>query len=382
MVKWHDYVLTNAKVIEVHVSNENRAFVIFETLNDRGLNLSTADLLKGHLFGTSGGRIEECKVAWSQTMAPFAGQKDSGEADIFLKHYWASTRGVARVKALYSEIRASVTTEQEAVDLAKDLARSAPLWYSMFDRDAEFWKPYSEKAKGALETLSQLKVEQCRPLLLAAMRGLPQVEVAKLLSLLVSWSIRWFVVGGGSAGVTERLYAESARELSDGSLVSAHGIAQKFADRVPSDREFRTVFSTHTVRRGWLARYYLVAMEKTANGESQPELVPNTDRTEVNLEHVVARNAVASDWPAFTAEELAEMKLMMGNQVLLRADENTLLGNGPFRTKRAVLAASQLTLTREVGESDDWSPEAIRRRGLRLSGLAVDTWRREVEREP
>lgn len=103
LVKWHDYVLTNAKVIEVHVSNENRAFIIFETLNDRGLNLSTADLLKGHLFGTSGNRIEESKAAWSQTMAPFVGHKDSGDADIFLKHYWASTRGVTRVKALHGK---------------------------------------------------------------------------------------------------------------------------------------------------------------------------------------------------------------------------------------------------------------------------------------
>lgn len=83
LVDWHDYVLLRAKVIEVHVSNENRAFVIFETLNDRGLNLSTADLLKGHLFGTSGGRIEECKVSWSRAMAPFSGQKDGGDTDTF-----------------------------------------------------------------------------------------------------------------------------------------------------------------------------------------------------------------------------------------------------------------------------------------------------------
>ena len=99
LVEWHDYMLRRAKVIEVHVSNENRAFVIFETLNDRGLNLSTADLLKGHLFGTSGSRIEECKVAWSLTMAPFVSQGENVDADTFLRHYWASTRGVARVKA-------------------------------------------------------------------------------------------------------------------------------------------------------------------------------------------------------------------------------------------------------------------------------------------
>lgn len=378
LVAWHDYMLLNAKVIEVHVMNENRAFVIFETLNDRGLNLSTADLLKGHLFGTSAGRIEEAKAAWSRTMAPFSGQKDSADADTFLRHFWASTRGVARVKALYSAMRDEVTTEQEAIDLAKSLATSAPLWFNMFDRDAEFWKGYSDKSRAALETLAALKVEQCRPLLLAAMREWDKEQIGQLLRLIVAWSIRWFVVGGGSAGVTERLYAEAAREITEGALADASAVADKFADSVPTDRSFETIFATHTVRRGWLARYYLLALERTELGEAQPELVPNADRTEVNLEHVLPRNPDAADWPTFSADELVDMKLLIGNQVLLRADDNTSLGNGPFSAKRAVLAASKLHLTKEVGELADWTPEAIRTRGERLGQLAVQTWPRHV----
>lgn len=381
LVEWHDYMLKRAKVIEVHVSNENRAFVIFETLNDRGLNLSTADLLKGHLFGTSGTRIEECKVAWSQTMAPFVGQSESADAaDTFLRHYWASTRGVARVKALFSEMRGTVDNEQQAVDLAKNLARSAPLWSSMFDRDAEYWRPFDDQTKSALESLSSLNVEQCRPLLLAAMRSLPTDEVSLLLGLVLSWSIRWFVVGGGSAGVTERLYAETAREVSEEGVTTAAGIADRFAHRVPTDRDFRTVFSTHTVRRGWLARYYLIALEKAANGEAQPELVPNTDKSQVNLEHVLPKNAVHKDWASFSPDELNDMKLMLGNMVLLRAADNTNLGNGDFQSKRTALAASRLTLTKEVGLETDWTPDAIRRRQDRLADLAVITWRRGVSR--
>lgn len=379
LVEWHDYFLGNAKVIEVHVMNENRAFVIFETLNDRGLNLSTADLLKGHLFGTSGDRIEEAKSAWSVAMASFAGQKDSAESDTFLRHYWASTKGVARVKALYSEIRKEVDSEQKAIDLAKSLSESAPLWANMFDRDAEFWKKYSDGTKAALETLSALKVEQCRPLVLAAMRSWEMQEVALLLRLIVSWSIRWFVVGGGSAGVTERLYAEAARELSDGTLADAQAAAKKFADAVPGDAVFAAAFAAHTVRRGWLARYYLVALEKTRMNEVEPELVPNADRSQVNLEHVLPRNPKSIDWPAFTPEQLSDMKLLIGNQVLLRAADNTVLGNGPFAEKKDVLSSSQLELTKEVGDCTDWTPEAIQERGVNLGAAAVVTWPRSVK---
>jgi hypothetical protein len=381
LVQWHDYLLGNAKVIEVHVMNENRAFVIFETLNDRGLNLSTADLLKGHLFGTSGDRIEEAKSAWSRAMAPFVGQKDSAETDTFLRHFWASTRGVARVKALYSEIRKSVDTDQDAIDLAKSLAISAPLWAHMFDRDDEFWKPYSSGAKAALETLSALKVEQCRPLVLAAMRSWSKEEVTRLLRLIVAWSIRWFVVGGGSAGVTERLYAEAGQGLSDGTLADSRAVTEKFLDSVPTDGAFAASFSTHTVRRGWLARYYLVALEKTRNGEAEPELVPNTDQSQVNLEHVLPKSPDADDWPVFSADELNDMKLLIGNQVLLRASDNTELGNGTFIKKKVVLAASQLKLTQEVGVCDDWTADTIRERGERLGAAAVKTWPRSLSKQ-
>jgi hypothetical protein len=40
-LRWYSFVLESAAVIEVRVSGEQRAFVIFETLNARGLDLST-----------------------------------------------------------------------------------------------------------------------------------------------------------------------------------------------------------------------------------------------------------------------------------------------------------------------------------------------------
>src|SRR5262245_25066586 len=58
LLRWYSFILESASVIEVRVSGEQRAFVIFETLNTRGLDLSTTDLLRNHLFGMAGDRIE------------------------------------------------------------------------------------------------------------------------------------------------------------------------------------------------------------------------------------------------------------------------------------------------------------------------------------
>ena len=243
LLRWYNFVFKRAQVIEVGVADESRAFVIFETLNDRGLNLSTSDLLKNHLFGTAGERIEEAKLSWTRAMAPFAPVTSSFDKDIFLKHFWASKRGVARVKALYSQIKPEIDDPEAAVGFAREMAECGPLWAAMYDRDADLWNGYSASALGALDTLRNLNVEQCRPLMLAALRRLPPPEVERLLALLVGWSVRWFVVGGGSAGVTERLYATAAQKVTDGEVSDVDAITVLFTKAVPNDQRSSKPFA-------------------------------------------------------------------------------------------------------------------------------------------
>jgi hypothetical protein len=298
----------------------------------------------------------------------------TAETDTFLRHYWSSRKGVVRVKALYSQIKPTINTAQDAVEFAQDLAESGPLWSAMFDRDADVWQDYSPSAVAPLETLRNLNVEQCRPLLLAAMRRFEPSELEKLLELVVAWSVRWFVVGGGSGGVVERLYAEAARDINNGKFKAADEVAFRFQDEVPNDAGFQRAFREMTVRRGWLARYYLSALERAMRPEAEPELVPNQNVDEVNLEHVLPRNADIDEWPSFSAEEAQDMRLMLGNQVLLKKSRNTKLGNKPFVVKRPILASSDLLLTREVGEREEWTPDAIRARQERLAKLALVVW--------
>lgn len=107
-------------------------------------------------------------------------------------------------------------------------------------------------------------------------------------------------------------------------------------------------------------------------------MVPNTDRDQVNLEHVVGQKANSADWPTFSVSEFEDMKYRLGNLVLLRKSVNNQLGNGDFGSKKDALAASILTLTKAVGELDDWTPAAITKRQDDLAELAVRVWPRRV----
>jgi len=376
LISLHTFVLEKAKVIDVHVPDENRSFVIFETLNDRGLNLNTSDLLKNHLFGTAGAdRLEETKRRWSEMIGALGATDDGEVHDNFLRHYWSSTTGTGRAKALFSEIRDTVSTPDEAVSLARSLAESAPLWAGMFDVDSDFWGQLKPATKERLQVLSTLKVEQCRPLLLSAMRTMPMADLEAIITCILSWTVRWFVTGGGGAGVTERLYAETSKKVTDGRVTSVEGVIREFQDRVASDTDFKRAFAVATVRRGWLARYYLHTLEKVSRAKhASSELTPSQNWEEANLEHVLPKSFDAGRWPQFTPESHAAWYLSLGNQAILAKSENETIGNESFTVKAPVLAASTLDLTAEIGRCQNWTSEEIRDRQARLAELAVEAW--------
>ena len=55
----------SATVILLKVPNDVNAYKMFETLNDRGLRTSQADLVKNYLFGQSGSRLGEAQQKWA-----------------------------------------------------------------------------------------------------------------------------------------------------------------------------------------------------------------------------------------------------------------------------------------------------------------------------
>lgn len=58
---WVTFLDETATVVLLRVYDDANAYRMFETLNDRGLKTSQADLVKNHLFGAAGSRLDECQ---------------------------------------------------------------------------------------------------------------------------------------------------------------------------------------------------------------------------------------------------------------------------------------------------------------------------------
>lgn len=81
-----DFLTKNTNLIVIEAGDESDAFIIFETLNDRGLELAVADLVKNYLFSQAGGQIEKFKRTWTE-IAVLIGNENMTQ---FLRHFWLS----------------------------------------------------------------------------------------------------------------------------------------------------------------------------------------------------------------------------------------------------------------------------------------------------
>lgn len=379
LISWTEYLDKQASVITVTVPTEADAFVIFETLNDRGAPLTIGDLLKNYLFMRAGDRLETVKTSWIQALSELDISAENDVFVTFLRHHWSSMHGAVRERDLYSGIKDEVKSANQAVKYAKQIAKAAKLYAALLSPSDDYWadKNLGTSVKNNVATLLTLELEQNRPLLLAVMEEFSNAELKRTLKALVSWSVRGIVVGGIGGGRTERAYCEAAVKVRDKKITTAKTLLKELSPIIPDDDDFKEAFGRARQTKSAISRYLLLALERAKRGDSEPELVPNADEEQVNLEHILPRRAKKEDWPKFREEDVGPWSQRIGNQCLLKKSENKKIGNKAWAVKKPILSKSSLKLTKAAGRVDDWTMDEIVKRQKRLAKQAVETWPRK-----
>lgn len=380
LIRWTEFLDTQATAITVTVPTEADAFVIFETLNDRGAPLTIGDLLKNYLFMRAGNRLDAVRTAWIQALNELDISAENDVFVTFLRHHWSSMHGAVRERDLYSGIKEEIQSANQAVRYAEQLAKSAKLYAALLSPSDDYWtgRSYGTSVKNNVATLLTLELEQNRPLLLAVMEEFSNRELKRTLKALVSWSIRGIIVGGIGGGRTERAYCEAAVAVRAKKIKTTEQLLKRLSPIIPEDDDFKDAFSRARQTKSAIARYLLLALERSKAGEKEPELVPNANEEEVNLEHILPQRAKRTDWPQFREEEVATWSQRLGNQCLLKKTENAKIGNKPWRVKKPILTSSSLKLTKAAGQVDDWNIDAIKKRQRRMAKDAPMTWPRKA----
>lgn len=376
LVDWLD---KDAQIVAIDVATEADAFLIFETLNDRGADLTVADLLKNFLFSRAALRLDEVRDNWVSTLNNLDIDKVGNQRFTnFARHLLSSKYGRTREREVYGKLKDIVNTPASAVSFSQELKDSSRIYYALLAVDSDYWGDHPAQVLRAVEQLVELNLEQYRPLLLAALSTFNPSEVARFVPTMLSWAIRGLSTGALGAGTAEAAFCEAARDIRAGKITTTEEILSesRVGALIPTDGAFERSFSTWRVMRGSLARYLLRALELQERGENEPELLVNDDVEAVNLEHILPKSAKQAVWPSFTEDEQRDYVHRLGNMCLLQRGPNGRIGNKSWATKKPILAASSLHLTASAATQADWAKSVIDARQVELAKLAVKAWPR------
>jgi len=368
-----DYLTDSVKVIWVQVPDDTNAFMIFETLNDRGLALAITDLLKNHLFGLSGPRLSEVQQSWISMIAALESIDKENTVLMFLRHYWSSREGLVREKDLYTDIKRKINNQTRAASFAKELEHSAQVYAAIVNTSDALLNQYGDSCRKHIETLNALRLIQIRPLLLSILDKFSTAEVKGAVKNLVSWSVRFLVHGGLGSGAIETHNCTAAKKIRDEKIKTSAQLFNSLKAIIPNDAKFRPSFLACSVSKAYLARYYLRAIEQQAKGVSDPELVPNENTEVVNLEHVLPQRP-SNKWDHIAADDQAILVKRLGNLALLKKKINTKAGNDSFSAKKNFYKKSDYYFTNLIASETKWDRIEIERRQDKMADIALKTW--------
>jgi hypothetical protein len=374
LYEWIYFLRESAAIIEIKVPDHFNAYTLFETLNDRGLRASQADILKNYLFGKAQDRLSEVSPKW----ASMASVLESVDVDdlllTYLRHYWISYNGPTVEKELAEKIRVKVVGRQQAVDMGIALASNATDYAALFSPLEHTGWQYDKQTRAYIYIMNRvLQIEQIRPLLLAVIRHFSPKESAAAFKIFLSWSVRFLIAGGGGGGVLDRHYGLRAKEITEGDVKTASELSERMKGIVRTDAEFREGLRRARVSKTHLARYYLRCIELNRAGEPHPELGGILEDTTIyNLEHVIPLKP-GDSWQ-LSDEIIQGYSRRLGNMTLLDPTMNNDIGNKAFAEKAAIYKSSPILVTQEIAEFSKWGPDEIDERQAALADDALKIW--------
>ena len=347
----------HVSVVVVNSTNEENAATVFETLNDRGIGLSTPDLVRSFLLRRAPpSDVDEIMDCWRSVLEV----ADDAKVEDFLRHHWLSRVGDLKTRRLYKAIKSGLEDDgADSLQFSRDLRRSVAIY-----RDIVNARDDNAEIARLLQGVRMLGAKALLPPILSAYDTEPEEERHRFIKALTVLYVRHVVIGKLENSRLETVVYKVAKQLrEDGDYGRAITAVREAS---PPDERFRGEFETATVPRQKSARYLLRELEhaKRVTGEVTVEL---PDR--VHLEHIYPQTPQEARWPNHSA---AVDRL--GNLTLLSRKMNQAIRNAPFLEKRETYTVSDILLTNELAGYEEWNAQSIDSRQAGLADLARDIW--------
>jgi hypothetical protein len=353
------------QVLVAVASGLGEAYVIFETLNDRGADLTTADLLKNFLFSKAGAHMRYFEETWVALESSF---EKADELVRFIRFEHASRHGAVSVRRLYRAVQDDVEAS-DARKYLERLLRARDVYRALRDPENAYWSNVDVEIKDALLAYRRFGFESSFPVLIAALLKWKKSAAAKLVIKMAKWSVRAQFDGRIGGQASEEAFGNAAVAISSGLATTQSGVRSHLVKLIPTDAAFRLAFVANGSVNTPRAKYILAMLERASEIKAGKRPKPfDWASTAVNIEHVMAQAEGKQD------EALSEAVSSIGNLALLERKLNRDLGAKPFAEKVATYSASDFALTRALATKPEWSKAEIDARTAEFAELACSAW--------
>ena len=387
-------ILKNKLTFVYHeIDHEAAVYTVFETLNDRGLDVSWLDKLKSRLMrvafednqGNSEEHIKELHDIWGKIYAAM-GPLHNVSSDIGLREDVSSEtlRFAATLKA--SKSLSQPLSEKNSVDSLMEGCQRTPETINVSNWLLDVTKAYYELLNDMKSSKKAVaKIAHARLLGLAIiLRDCPPKEKVELLEQWEKTTFRIFGLCKNDARVRKSEYVGLAWKTCNDPETNAAGILatlRKFAAGYDIEKAF--IEKPNCYRRWEEELRYLLYRYEEHLAEQQRQSLNRRNWNDIwedsasrSIEHILPQSR-GSQEPLDPGQEGVFVH-RLGNLMLLPPDDNSRAGGQEPKAKTNVYQGTKLLIAEEVAETieekDGWDIEQIEERERRLMEWIQEKW--------
>lgn len=364
-------VVDNLYFTIIRVNNEMNAFRVFETLNARGVQLSSADLLKNYLFSlvdnTSqfSDRIATLEEKWSSLTKNIQAEK----LPDFIRYYWNSKHKTVRSNELFKAIRENIKSEEQVFALINEMISYSDVFMALRNATDELWQGNREITDN-IELLNIFNLKQPFSVLMAAYKCLDIQAFSKLLNDIIIVGFRYSVICGKNPNDIERVYNALAIQISNTKTYTKSNLKSVYVE----DTEFVPAFDQKSMvdnsRNTKIIKYILGKIERYNGG-----LRDVNEESELDtIEHILPQNP-GSEW-GDDNYDFDSLIYRLGNMCLLEKKYNKDLQNASYDKKKAIYQESSFVTTSSIpSDYSIWDRNTINKRQQKMGKSAKGIWK-------
>lgn len=364
-IKLYEAIRRSVYVLSLTAYNFDDAADVFEKLNDRGIQLSTVDLVRMLLIGQCQRKeIEDVIDMWQDilTLEPPANASD------LLRYYWITLEGDPTSSRLYRVIKPKISGRNvkheagktyRAFDFTEGLTRAAEIYREIIAAKED------DKADDYTRVAAHVVDLNAKPLIPLLIK-INSFDSGRDRIALTAWRmfVRNRLIGGLSSTDFENLIYRVTKEISEDTV---EFYINELKHNIRSDANFEDDFAHVEINVQKRARYLLKEIE--THLQASDELAVKSSMN-VHIEHIYPKNPENKHrWQAHD-----EWIHRLGNQTLLSGSRNRKAQNKLFPDKKHLYKESRLILNEWFSTSTSWSKNDIEKRQRKLAKIAVKVW--------